>query len=227
MAGVISDINANLSGAVDSYRTLAGKAVRDGNGQTGAVAALERFFHKLEFLLKYGRLPSMDDITGGRLPSELQGLKAFLESGTSHRTGDSYVLQRNATERYCFSWQASGLNVSRETCHVSMTAVRSGYTGADIWRKETTEEADSVLILRMLNGTLNTHQPGLAEAEQVEPEQAEAEMTGKDLSEVNQVKACLTRAVHNGTELTRDNIQKLLYITNEQVAFIDWNFARP
>ncbi|HDC4249721.1 TPA: hypothetical protein ORR86_004325 [Escherichia coli] len=103
--------------------------------------ALERFFHKLEFLLKEGYLPSTEDIyEGGRLPPELRGLKAFLEKG---KTEGSYVLQRNDMERYRFSWQSSEkLTVTVENFHVSIAAVRSGYNNRSTagWRAQTTPQ---------------------------------------------------------------------------------------
>ena len=129
--------NINLNGlshtirdTVSGYRTLAEKAVNNGTSQTGVVAALERFFHKLEFLLMYGHLPSGGDVNRERLPSELQGLKAFL--GNTSQAGDSYVLQRNDTERYRFSWQSDKkLTVTTEKFDVSLAGVRSGGTVAN------------------------------------------------------------------------------------------------
>ncbi len=65
MSGISNMLNTDVQSRINSYRELAGKAVRtDELSKGGAVAALERFFHKLEFLLKEGYLPRMDDVTG-------------------------------------------------------------------------------------------------------------------------------------------------------------------
>ncbi|EKK0607437.1 hypothetical protein PJ906_004528, partial [Escherichia coli] len=138
---------------VTSYRELVGKAVRTDDSPCGIVAALERFFHKLEFLLKVGYLPSTEDIDeGGRLPPELRGLKAFLENV---KTGDSYVLQRNDTERYCFSWQSSGkLTVAREEFHAS-TSIAAAHSNSNYitkeWRRVTVEDVKTDLVMLMLD----------------------------------------------------------------------------
>ncbi|EFB4442140.1 hypothetical protein PJ906_004409 [Escherichia coli] len=128
MSDITNRLDTDMRSRVSSYRDLAEKAVyRTDYSQNGIVDALERFFHKLEFLLKYGYLPSTDDAdaNGKCLPPELQGLQTFLENG---ETKGSYVLQRNDMERYRFSWQSSEkLTVTVEQLHTSIAAVRSGY----------------------------------------------------------------------------------------------------
>ena len=132
----------------------AGTAVRNNeNTQTGAGGALERFFHKLELLLKNGHLPDQDDVTGERLPSELQDLKTFLEKSPG-KTGDSFVLQRNDTERYCFDWKDNeNLTVTIEKFQVSPGANRSGYSRTETWGMDTyTENVKADSVLTILNG---------------------------------------------------------------------------
>ncbi|HDC4249817.1 TPA: hypothetical protein ORR86_004427 [Escherichia coli] len=114
------------------------------------MAALERFFHKLEFLLKYGYLPSTDD-ADANVPPELQGLKAFLEKG---KTKGSYVLQRNDMERYRFSWQSSEkltVIMEKKEIHLPRLAFHSCYiTETETWRTDARTEnmsVDSMLSL--------------------------------------------------------------------------------
>ncbi|HHN8868848.1 TPA: hypothetical protein ACP62B_004830, partial [Escherichia coli] len=102
MSDISGVLNIDMQSRINSYRELARKAVRTDDSSKGAVAALERFFHKLEFLLKEGYLPEDKDVNGYRLPAELQGLKDFLDK---RQAGTSYSLQRNKTEGYSFSWQ--------------------------------------------------------------------------------------------------------------------------
>ena len=126
----------------------AGTAVRNNeNTQTGAGGALERFFHKLELLLKNGHLPDQDDVTGERLPSELQDLKTFLEK--SPGTAGDFVLQHNDTERYRFSKQDGNLTVTMEN-----KAVRSGRTTeTESWTAKTiTVNVLANSVLAILNG---------------------------------------------------------------------------
>ncbi|KAB3082342.1 hypothetical protein F9222_26650, partial [Escherichia coli] len=93
----ISKVQNSIENTIYNYRTLAGKATR--NDGTGVLAALERFFHTLEFLLKEGYLPDQKDVKGDRLPAELQGLKDFLNN-SSLKAAEPHYLQRNETERY-------------------------------------------------------------------------------------------------------------------------------
>ncbi|HAJ7145562.1 TPA: hypothetical protein HNO27_25015, partial [Escherichia coli] len=88
------------------------------------------------FLLQYGRLPVTDDTKeGGTVPPELQKLQSFLEE---KNTRETFVLQRNATERFCFSWQNNGkLTVTKEECHYAPAGVRAGYASAGEWRAHT------------------------------------------------------------------------------------------
>ncbi|WP_261628358.1 hypothetical protein, partial [Escherichia coli] len=150
-------LNIDMQSRINSYRELAGKAVRTDDSSDGAVAALERFFHKLEFLLKEGCLPDLKDVTGERLPAELQGLKAFLEK-QSQKTAEPHYLQRNETERYSFSWMTdSTLAVTREVFYASLAGARSGYACAGGWRaQETTENVEADLVRQALNGNQET-----------------------------------------------------------------------
>ncbi|ELX1913583.1 pentapeptide repeat-containing protein, partial [Escherichia coli] len=155
MPDITNLLDTDMRSKVASYRELVGKAVRTDDSPGGIVAALERFFHKLEFLLKEGYLPSTEDIDeGGRLPPELRRLKAFLGNG---KTGDSYVLQRNDTERYCFSWQSSGkLTVAREEFHAS-TSIAAAHSNSNSnyitkeWRRVTVEDVKTDLVMLMLD----------------------------------------------------------------------------
>ncbi|HHN8868868.1 TPA: hypothetical protein ACP62B_004861, partial [Escherichia coli] len=155
---------------VDSYQKLAGKAVRTGDSSDGVAAALERFFHKLEFLLKEGYLPEGKDVNGDRLPAELQGLKDFLNN-PSREIGEAYYLQRNKAEGYRFIWQENlKLTVNRETLYAPVTAVRSGYTGADTWRTETiTQNVKADSVLQALNGNQETEKTSLSGPAQTQP----------------------------------------------------------
>ncbi|EPC6733326.1 hypothetical protein ACRZ9H_004848, partial [Escherichia coli O51:H10] len=137
-------LETDMQSRVTSYRELARKAVRTDDSHGGIVAALERFFHKLEFLLKYGYLPSTEDIDYRRLPSEIQGLKAFLENG---KTEDSYVLQRNDTERYRFSWQGQyALTVIMEKKEIHLPQL----AGTETWRTDTLTENVNVYSMQSL-----------------------------------------------------------------------------
>ncbi|EKK0607407.1 pentapeptide repeat-containing protein, partial [Escherichia coli] len=80
------------------------------------------------------------------MPPELQGLKDFLENG---KTGDSYVLQRNDTERYCFRWQNDEeLDVAREK--KSRTEVRSDCIREE-WQRMTSENVTADLVWSILD----------------------------------------------------------------------------
>ena len=151
MADITNLLKEDMWSRVTSYRGLARKAVRTDDSPDGIVAALERFFHKLEFLLKEGYLPSTEDIDDRRLPSELQGLKAFLKNG---KTEDSYVLQRNDTERYRFSWQgqyALTVITEKKEIHLPQLAFHSCYiTGTETWRTDTLTENVSVFSMQSL-----------------------------------------------------------------------------
>ncbi|KAB3085614.1 hypothetical protein F9222_23655 [Escherichia coli] len=149
----ISNVQNSIENTIYNYRTLAGKATRNDSNQTGVVAALERFFHKLEFLLKYGYLPvTKDTEKNGSLPAELKGLKDFLNN-SSLKAAEPHYLQRNETERYRFSWNnESKLIVTREVFHASLAGARSGYACAGGWRaQETTENVDAALVLQAFN----------------------------------------------------------------------------
>ncbi len=163
-------LNIDMQSRINSYRELAGKAVRTDDSSDGAVAALERFFHKLEFLLKEGCLPRMDDVKGKRLPAELQGLKDFLDN-PSLKTDEPHYLQRNETERYSFSWgDASKLIVTQEVFHASLAGARSGYACAGGWRaQETTENVEADLVLQALKGNQETEKTSLSGPAQTQP----------------------------------------------------------
>ncbi|EJP7814126.1 hypothetical protein NY904_004465 [Escherichia coli] len=139
MPNITNVLNADVQSRITSYHTLAEKAVKNDDSSTGVFAALERFFYKLDFLLKYGHLPATNDTEeGGGLPPELQKLQSFLEAG---KTGKTFVLQRNATERFRFRWQNDGkLTVAEEKLHVSPAKVRAGYVSTGEWRTHTTTQ---------------------------------------------------------------------------------------
>ncbi|KAB3084386.1 hypothetical protein F9222_25355 [Escherichia coli] len=143
----ITNVQKSIENTIHDYRTLAGKATRNDSSHTGVVAALERFFHKLEFLLKYGYLPVEQDANqDGSLPYALQELRAFLEN-TSPKPDDSYVLQRNETERYSFSWQKDGkLTVTVEVFNTSPTG---GWS-----TQSTTQNVEPSLMRRVFNENL-------------------------------------------------------------------------
>ncbi|KAB3082347.1 hypothetical protein F9222_26640, partial [Escherichia coli] len=87
----LSAINDYINSSIATYRKDAGKAKLLNSRSNSVLKSLERFFHKLEFLLKYGYLPTNDDARGKSLPKELQGLKDFL----SESNNNYYILQRN------------------------------------------------------------------------------------------------------------------------------------
>ncbi|HHK9516916.1 TPA: pentapeptide repeat-containing protein, partial [Escherichia coli] len=153
---VINYINLRIS----TSKTEEAKATN--NFIQGIPDSLECFFQNLEFVLKGGALSEYKDVNGDGLPAELQGLKAFLDN-PFRKAGEAYYLQRNETERYHFSWQGDlKLTVNRETLYVPETTVRSGYTGVNTWRTETTTqnvEANSVLSIFDRNETVTTALP--------------------------------------------------------------------
>ncbi|KAB3083601.1 hypothetical protein F9222_26095 [Escherichia coli] len=144
----LSAINDYINSSITTYTTEAGKAKLLNSRSNSVLESLERFFHKLEFLLKYGHLPTNDDASGKSLPKELQGLKDFL----SESNNNYYILQRNPTERYSFSWQGESLNVTRQRYYPSLAEFRCGFVGAEEyrWRAETTESVTSDAILSIL-----------------------------------------------------------------------------
>ena len=103
---------------IEAYQSLARKAVganKADDKDSGVGAALKRFFYKLDFLLKYGHFPSVEDTAQNALPKELRGLKEFLE--TSPCKGKSYILQKDANTRYRFTWTEAGkVSVAEELC---------------------------------------------------------------------------------------------------------------
>ncbi|ENU1114046.1 hypothetical protein ACFBBH_004642, partial [Escherichia coli] len=142
-----TNVLADVWSRTACYHTLAEKAVKNDDSPTGVFAALEQFFYKLEFLLKYGHLPATDDTwEGDALPPELQKLRSFLEG--ERNPGGTFVLQRNATERFCFSWQSDGkLTVTKEECHPAPAGFRTGYVAAEKWRIHTeTPNVEACLI---------------------------------------------------------------------------------
>ncbi|HAJ7145503.1 TPA: hypothetical protein HNO27_24590, partial [Escherichia coli] len=99
------------------------------------------------FLLKNGYLPAtVDTKEDGALPPELQKLQSFLKAGN---TGETFVLQRNATERYCFSWQNNDkLTVTKEECYYAPAGVRTGYVDAEKWRTHTNTPNVEVCLIQ-------------------------------------------------------------------------------
>ena len=142
----LSAINNYIRSSISTYKTEAGKATSDLSH--GVLESLERFFHKLEFLLKYGYLPTGNDASGKNLPKELQGLKDFLNKKNNNYY---YILQRNPTERYSFSWQGASLNVTRQRYYPSLAEVRCGFVGAEEYRWRAEEITESVTPDAILN----------------------------------------------------------------------------
>ena len=144
-------LNADLQSKSASYYTIAEKTVKNGK-KIGVFATLERFFYKLDFLLKYGHLPSEKDVWGGSLPPELQGLKDFLLVTTNKKNGDSYILQRNEKERYRFSWSNNKFFVSKEEFSpVSPAGARTGYNCTGGWHVSMLpQEAKVETLLHMI-----------------------------------------------------------------------------
>ena len=134
-----------------SYRTLAQKAVKNENSQTGVAAALERFFHKLEFLLKYGYIPTKEDVKEDHLSPELYGLHAFLTT----RTKDSYVLQKDTVTRYRFnhSQEFEGkIEVIEEKCDISRdTPLYANYVGIATWKQSCLQMCEVTDLFSILN----------------------------------------------------------------------------
>ncbi len=136
-----------------SYQMLAQKAVKnDESNQTGVEAALERFFHKLEFLLKYGSLPTKEDTKGERLPPELCGLRAFLS--TENKKG-SYVLQKDTTTQYRFNysqWEEGWIEVIEEKRDISReTPLYANYVGIATWKSSCVQTCKITELLYVLN----------------------------------------------------------------------------
>ena len=169
------------------------------------MAALERFFHKLEFLLKEGYLPRMKDVIGARLPAELKGLKDFLNN-SSLKAAEPHYLQRNETERYRFSWNnESKLIVTREVFHASLAGARSGYACAGGWRaQETTENVDAALVRQALNGNQETEKTSLSGPAQTQPvtDQSEPVVIDDTASSAGRVDTAPPRADQNEAEQT-------------------------
>ena len=101
---ITMNVSSFAKAQINAYRGLAKKATETGGAgsqDSSVVAALKRFFYKLDFLLKYGQFPSVEDTAQDALPPELQELKTFLEN--PHYEEKSYILQKDANTRYCFS----------------------------------------------------------------------------------------------------------------------------
>ncbi|KAB3088169.1 hypothetical protein F9222_19895 [Escherichia coli] len=148
----MADILLNtLKTNIVSYQSLAKKAVKnDESNQTGVVAALERFFHKLEFLLKYGYLPTEEDVKENHLSPELHGLQAFLTSPNK----DSYVLQKDAVTRYCFRHSNKfEIEVTEERQDTSRSLYSNHYNYVDTatWKTYTTQLCKVTDLTSILN----------------------------------------------------------------------------
>ncbi|TKU21998.1 hypothetical protein [Citrobacter sp. wls826] len=147
MPGISDVLNASVRDRISSYQTLAEKAIKIDGSKTGVFAALERFFFKLDFLLKYGHLPTLEDKEGNNLPPELQKLKAFLQDA---EPGSSCTLQRNETERYSFSWQTGKkLAVTKEVFYPSLVGARCAYANAGRWRAQTLADDVNVELVQL------------------------------------------------------------------------------
>ncbi len=144
----LSAINDYINSSIATYRKDAGKAKLLNSRSNSVLKSLERFFHNLEFLLKYGYLPTDNDASGKNLPKELQGLKDFLNKKNNNYY---YILQRNPTERYSFSWQGASLNVTRQRYYPSLAEVRCGFVGAEEYRWRAEEITESVTPDAILN----------------------------------------------------------------------------
>ena len=104
---IVTNISTFANARISAYHELAKKATETGGAgvdsqDSGVVAALKRFFYKLDFLLKYGQFPSVEDTAQDALPPELQRLRDFLK--VPQGEGMSYILQKDANTRYCFTW---------------------------------------------------------------------------------------------------------------------------
>lgn len=131
----ISDVQNAIKSTIHNYQTLAGKTVKNEN-KTGVVAALERFFHTLEFLLKNGYRPTTNDVDG--LPPELCGLQDFL-AHKDKDSKDSYILQKDAATRYCFRYSKDSddrieVTIEEKQNTPSLYSNYSNYVNTATWK---------------------------------------------------------------------------------------------
>lgn len=138
MTNISSDVQSAINSTIHNYQTLAGKTVKN-EGKTGVVAALERFFHTLEFLLKNGYRPTTNDVDGTRLPPELCGLRDFLAHKDSK---DSYILQKDAATRYCFKHSKDfddRIEVTIEEKKQNTPSLYSNYVNIAAWKTSSSQ----------------------------------------------------------------------------------------
>ena len=135
-----------------SYQMLAQKAVSTDSSQTGVVAALERFFYKLEFLLKNGYFPTKDDAKGENLPPELCGLRVFLNTGNKK---GSYVLQKDTATRYRFKYSQRDegrIDVIEEKLDISqVTPLYANHIGIASWKLSCEQTCEKTELLSDLH----------------------------------------------------------------------------
>ena len=141
-----------INDQVTAYRELAQKAWGGnpiGNRDSRVVAALKQFFYNLDFLLKYGHFPSVEDTAQNALSKELRGLKAFFEK--TQNVGESYILQQDENTRYRFTWTEAGkVTVAEERAFFSLVGARTEYACVDPWRKGDSQECDLNGVLAIL-----------------------------------------------------------------------------
>ena len=119
---ITTNVSTFANTRIDAYRELAKKATETGGAgvdsqDSGVVAALKRFFYKLDFLLKYGHFPSGEDTAQDALPPKLQGLRDFLRF--QHYGEEGYILQKDANTRYRFVWSDSRQIIMTEEIRTS------------------------------------------------------------------------------------------------------------
>ena len=171
-----------------SYQMLAQKAVKnDESNQTGVEAALERFFHKLEFLLKYGSLPTKEDTKGEHLPPELCGLRAFLS--TENKKG-SYVLQKDTTTQYRFNysqWKEGWIEVIEEKRDISRnTPLYANYVDIATWKSSCVQTCEITELLYVLNKSAFPQEHQFSNGFQTKTYESFAEDVDKEITTTQQ-----------------------------------------
>ena len=181
---ITTNVSTFANTRIDAYRELAKKATETGGAgvdsqDSGVVAALKRFFYKLDFLLKYGQFPSVGDTAPDALPPELQELKTFLE--TPQDAGKSYILQKDINTRYRFTrsdTDTSQITVTEERRYVSPAGARTGYACNDKWRENDSQPCEKNELLSSLNGVNQTSAKKTAEVQTSTEKPAEGQAPG-------------------------------------------------
>ena len=182
---IIRSFSTFANAQINAYRGLAKKATETGGAgvdsqDSGVVAALKRFFYKLDFLLKYGQFPSVGDTAPDALPPELQELKTFLE--TPQDAGKSYILQKDINTRYRFTrsdTDTSQITVTEERRYVSPAGARTGYACNDKWRENDSQPCEKNELLSSLNGVNQTSAKKTAEDQTSTEKPAEGQAPGE------------------------------------------------